>query len=55
MGREDDGQLGTPGRPEGLIGAALEPPVERLLVLWDELDDLWAMLVQQAQRHVFSR
>ena len=29
--------------------------MERLLLLWDELDDLWAMLLQQAHRYVLDR
>ncbi len=29
--------------------------MERLLLLWDEIDDLWAMLVQQTQRHILAR
>jgi len=29
--------------------------MERLLLLWDELDDLWAMLVHQTSRYVLSR
>ena len=29
--------------------------MERLLLLWDELDDLWAILVQQASRHILAR
>jgi len=54
VGREDDGQLGTPRRPQGLM----DPPgvaMERLLLLWDELDDLWSMLVHQVGRLGTSR
>lgn len=29
--------------------------MERLLLLWDELDDLWSMLVHQAHRLVPGR
>jgi hypothetical protein len=29
--------------------------LERLLLLWDELDDLWSMLVHQASRFVPNR
>lgn len=29
--------------------------MERLLLLWDELDDLWSMLAQQAARYVATR
>jgi len=29
--------------------------MERLLLLWDELDDLWAMLVQQVARYSLIR